>query len=153
MSTTSHILSLLVEERTRLQAAIDALKGEPEHGLPDWVKGTLSRSEQMKENWRKRKAAQAAVVATPASAPNAKPVKRTMSEEGRQRIIAATKARWARINAAKAEVAAPKKKSAKAAIAEAIAPKEDAEFKARMSAAMKKAWAKRKRTAKKKAGV
>jgi hypothetical protein len=38
--------------------------------------------------------------------------KRKMSAEGRQRIIDATKARWARIHAGKAAAAAPKGKKA-----------------------------------------
>ncbi len=54
--------------------------------------------------------------------------------------------RWAAINSAKAEASSPKVSKK---LADVIAPPEDAEFKAKMSAAMKKAWAKRKKVAKK----
>ena len=142
--STQHIVSMLIEERARLQAAIDALKGTPESGVPDWVGrpapvAQLAHSDRMKEIWRKRKAA--AVVT---------PKKRILSAEGRQRIIKATKARWAKRRAAVAESVAPIRETSRARIAEANAPKEDQEFKARMSAAMTMARAKRKRAAKKK---
>ena len=63
------------------------------------------------------------------------------------------KRRWAAINAAKAEAAAPNRApSKKSAILAAVTPPaEETEFKSKMSIAMKKAWAKRKNTAKKKA--
>lgn len=148
---TEHIVSLLILERSRLQAAIDALGGE-QSNVPEWVVGKSaertpaqkSHSERMKENWAKRKAA--AVAVTPLA-----PKKRTMSAEGRQRIIDATKARWAKINAAKAKAVTPKKKTKSAIIAEAVAPAADTEFKSKMSIAMAKSWAKRKKEAKKKA--
>jgi hypothetical protein len=76
-----------------------------------------------------------------------------MSAEGRQRIIDATKARWAKIRTAKAEATAPKKKapSKKSAIMAAVTPSADeAEFKSKMSIAMKATWKKRKKAAKKK---
>ena len=173
MSTTSHIVSLLIEERSKIQAAIDALKTMPEpepHNVPDWVLPKASPAPKKKgmsaaarkrigEATRARWAAKRASVAE-SVAPQRKtnsvriaeavaPKKRTMSEEGRQRIIAATKARWAAIRAGKAEASAPKKKSARAIVAEAIAPKEDAEFKSKMSIAMAKSWKKRKAAAKK----
>lgn len=115
---TEHIVSLLIEERSRLQAAIDALKGEHEHGLPDWVLPKL------------------------ASAPA--PKRKRFSAATRRKMAESQKRRYAAINAAKAEPVAPKKQTVKAAIAEVIAPKADEEFRARMSKAMKKAWAKRK---------
>jgi hypothetical protein len=59
------------------------------------------------------------------------------------------KRRWAAINAAKAEAAAPKKTpSKKSTILAAITPSaDDAEFKSKMSIAMKASWAKRKKAA------
>jgi hypothetical protein len=65
---TDQILKLLIEERTRLQNAIDALKGEHEAGLPDWVstpkKKTFSAAtrrkmaEGQKRRYAERKAAE-----------------------------------------------------------------------------------------------
>jgi len=124
--STEHIVSLLIAERDRIQAAITALHGTPEpepNTVPDWV--------------------------LPKTAPA--PKKRTISAASRRRMAEGQRKRWAAINAAKAETVVPKKKTAKAIIAEVIAPPEDAEFKSRMSAAMKVAWAKRKKTAAKKA--
>jgi hypothetical protein len=136
--STEHIVSLLVAERTRLDAAIAALQGSPEQvpaadvyddpTMPEWVKPASKK--------------------VPTSAPA--PQKRKLSAAGRKAIIAATKKRWAAIRAAKAEEAAPKKKTKAAIIAEAIAPPEDAEFKKKMSEAMKASWAKRKKVAKRK---
>jgi hypothetical protein len=169
---TEHILGLLVAERSRLQAAIDALGGE-ESNMPEWVLGKnapqttastpaqKSRSEQMKENWRKRKAAQAAAVAESVaprktnsvkSAEAIAPKKRTMSAASRKKMAEGQKKRWADIREMGNEAGHGKKKSAKAAIAEAIAPPEDAEFKSKMSIAMAKSWAKRKAAAKTKTG-
>ena len=119
---TEHIVSLLIEERARLQGAIDALKGELEPRLPDWV--------------------------SPKASP-APPTKRGMSAVARKRISEATRARWAARRAAVAESLAPKRKTNSVRIAEAIALKEDVEFKSKMSIAMAKSWAKRKRAAKK----
>ena len=127
--STAHILSLLSAERDRLQAAIDALSGE-ESATPDWVKGTQK------------------ILTAPAPAPTA-PKKRKVSASARRKMAEGQRKRWAAINAAKAETSAPKKKTAKEAIAEVIAPKADEEFKSKMSIAMKAAWAKRKKTAKK----
>jgi hypothetical protein len=121
--SSSHIVALLIEERSRLQAAIDALHGTPEPGLPEWV-------------------------GTPAPAAKKK---RRVSAAARKRISDATKARWAKVRAARAEAAAPvaEKKTKAAIIAEVIEPKEDAEFKSKMSIAMAKSWKKRKKAAKK----
>ena len=123
--STSYIVSLLIEERSRLQAAIDALKGtsEPDpHNVPDWVLAAKAKT---------------------ATAPLA-PKKRTISAASRRRMAEGQKRRWATINAAKSEAVAPKTKAVKATIAEVIAPGEDAEFKSKMSLAMAKSWAKRK---------
>ena len=68
--------------------------------------------------------------------------KRKLSAAGRRRIVEATKARWARINAAKAAAAAP-------VAAKKKASRGDAAYREMMSAKMKAAWAKRKKAAKK----
>jgi hypothetical protein len=73
-----------------------------------------------------------------------------MSAEGRQRIIDAAKARWARIRGEEAAAAAlTVTKGNKGALA-ANAPPKGSDFKSKMSIAMKKAWAKRRRQATKK---
>jgi hypothetical protein len=159
---SEEIIQLLISERDRLQAAIDALKSVPApvSDPPDWVTGKTSTPtapekkgfsaatrRKMAEGQKRRWAAINA-----AKTESTAPTKRTMSAEGRQRIIDATKARWAKVRAAKAVATAPKKApSKKSAIIAAITPSaEETEFKAKMSAAMKKAWAKRKKAAKKK---
>jgi hypothetical protein len=121
--STSHIITLLTQERDRIQAAIDALGGD-EGAMPDWVRSTRN-------------------VATAA------PKKRKVSASVRRKMAEGQKRRWAAINAAKAEAAAPKKTpSKKSTILAAITPSaEDAEFKSKMSIAMKAAWAKRKKAA------
>jgi hypothetical protein len=104
-----HIVSLLIEERDRLEAAISALQGPPsapagiyeDLTMPDWVKPK----------------------ANVAPAPKKKG-----------------------FSAAKAGPVAPKISKKLATI---ISPPEDAEFKSKMSAAMKASWAKRKKAAKK----
>src|SRR5450631_4807148 len=93
---SDHILSLLVAERSKIEAAIAALQGSTpasspvvieDDSMPDWVKSKA-----------------------PA------PKKRTMSAAGRKRIAEATRARWAKLRAAKAEAAAPKPTKGKKAI-------------------------------------
>jgi len=81
---------------------------------------------------RKRIGGVAPVAAAPAVAPAKK--KRRLSAEGRARIVAATKKRWAAVRKAKAEAAAAASKPAKAAPARA---------KKRAKAAPKKAAVKR----------
>src|ERR1700733_3141444 len=147
MTTTSQIVSLLIEERSKIQAAIDALKTTPEPGLPEWVgrpapknrltpEGKQSQSEKMKAYWAAKRTAKAATVA---------PKKKyKLGAEARQRMAEGQRKRWADIKEMGNEAGHGKKKSAKAAIAEAIAPKEDADFKSKMSIAMAKSWAKRK---------
>ena len=165
---SEQIIQLLVAEKNRLNRVIHILQGSSpkvvdvydDPTMPDWVKSTVKVAPAPKKNRfsaaRRRKMAEgqkrrwAAINAAKVEA--AAPKKRTMSAEGRQRIIDATKARWAKINAAKAEAVAPKKApSKKSAIISAITPPtEEAESKAKMSAAMKASWAKRKKAAKKK---
>ena len=138
---SSHIVSLLIEERGKLNAAISALGGE----VPSAPKKRLGRPPAAKivdplENapeW----------VTGKTSEPT--PKKRTMSAASRRRMAEGQKKRWAAINAAKGEAAAPR--SVK--IAEAIAhTPEESDFRKRMSETMKKAWAKRKAATKKKGG-
>jgi len=137
--STSHIVTLLIEERDRLEAVISILQGttpavsKKRPGRPPAQKAAQVDDPTMPD-WVKSKAL-------------AKK-KRKMSAEGRQRIIDATKARWARIHAEKAAAAGPK---GKRAILAAVTPSaEDAEFKSKMSIAMKKAWAKRRKKSAKK---
>ena len=151
--STEHIVSLLILERSRLQAAIDALGGD-ESNVPEWVLGRKvpqesaertpaqkSHSERMKENWAKRKAI--AVTVTPVAASAKR--QGSMSAAGRKAVGEATRARWAALRAAKANSTQPKKKTKSAIVAEVVAPtKEDVEFKSKMSIAMAKSWKKRK---------
>jgi hypothetical protein len=64
--------------------------------------------------------------------------KRNMSPEGRARIIAAQKKRWAKVKASKSKQSTPAKPKA------AKKSKMSAEGRARISAAMKARWAKEK---------
>jgi hypothetical protein len=122
--STSHIVTLLTQERDRIQAAIDALGGD-EGATPGLVRSTPNV----------------------ANAP-AVPKKRKVSTSARRKMAEGQKRRWAAINAAKAEAAAPKKvPSKKSAILAAVTPSEDGQFKSKMSIAMKAAWAKRKKAA------
>jgi hypothetical protein len=85
--TTEHIVSLLVEERDRLEAAIAALQGAVDRrgGPPKSPSGMpFKRESRVRADVLRRNV-----------------VKRTMSTAARKRIGAATKARWAAIRAAK----------------------------------------------------
>jgi hypothetical protein len=139
-----HIVSLLIEERDRLEAAIAALEGGSSTS-PEPAIATVQPT------------------AEPAPAPKKK---RKLSAAGRRRIVEATKARWAKINAAKAAAAAPVAATPKAAPTEApvAAKKKGAPAKApvkkgslneagrkALSIAMKKRWAAKKKAAAKKA--
>jgi hypothetical protein len=137
---SSYIVSLLVAERDRLDAAIQALQGGPASapvkrpGRPPATKAAdFDYDAPNVPDWVKPKA----------------PVRKKggMSAAGRKAISDATKARWARLRTEKAKAAAPGVSKKKSAILAAIAPPEDAEFKKKMSIAMKAAWAKRKKTA------
>jgi hypothetical protein len=138
---TDHILSLLISERDKLDAAIEALHGSTKT-----------------ESGPNRKAASPSVERAskpPATVAPTKPAKRKLSDAGRKAIIAATKKRWAAINAAKA-AAAPAWVAATAKAAPAKAPAAvkkggltEAGRKA-LSIAMKKRWAAKKKAATKK---
>jgi hypothetical protein len=139
---SSHIVSLLVAERDRIDAAIQALRGDSvsapvkRPGRPPATNAAeFDYDAPNVPDWVKPKA------------PARK--KSGMSAAGRKAISDATKARWAKLRAEKAKAAAPKILKKRSAILAAIAPPEDAEFKKKMSAAMKASWAKRKKAAKK----
>jgi hypothetical protein len=145
---TDQILALLISERDKLTAAIEALQG------PTITKKTPGPG---------RKAVLRSV--EPVSKPPetvgpTAPVKRKLSAAGRRAIIAATKKRWAAIKAAKAAAAAPGPVAAVPAVApkpatakapraakHKAAPAKDAAFRKKMSETMKKAWAARKKKA------
>jgi hypothetical protein len=143
-----HIVSLLIQERDRLEAAIAALHG-----------GSSASPEHV--------TAPVPVNAPESVMPDAEPApepkkKRKLSAAGRRRIVEATKARWARINAAKAAAAtavpaapskapvAVKKKAAPAKAAVKRGGITEAGRKA-LSIAMKKRWAAKKKAAANKA--
>ena len=140
---TAHILALLISERDKLTAAIEALQGPTQRkGRPpgSGQKAALSSVEQ-------DSMPQVAVGPTA-------PVKRKMSAAGRRAIVVATKRRWAAIRAAKATgaapapvAAAPKALSAKASASAKKGGLTEAGRKA-LSIAMKKRWAKKKAAAK-----
>jgi hypothetical protein len=136
---STYIVNLLIEERDRLVAAISALQGSASKkrpGRPPVKKAADVYDDPTMPDWVKPK--------SPA------PKKKGMSAAARKRIGEATKARWAKLRAEKAGPVAPKI-SKKSVILAAVTPSaEDVEFKAKMSAAMKRAWAKRKKAAKNK---
>jgi hypothetical protein len=129
---SEHIIQLLIVERDRLERAIAVLQGTSpkvldiydDPTMPDWVKPASKKAP------------------TPAA-----PKRKRMSAATRRRMAEGQRRRYAAIRAAKTEAAAPKISKK---LAEIVAPSEDAEFKAKMSAAMKASWAKRKKAAKKK---
>jgi hypothetical protein len=134
---SAHIVNLLIEERDRLEEAIQALQGTApakRRGRPPAKKTLDVYDDPSMPDWVK-----------PAKK------KRKVSAAARKRMAEGQRKRWAAVKAAKvAESVSPKRKTQSVRMAEAIAPKEDAEFKSKMSIAMAKSWAKRKRAAKKK---
>jgi len=145
--------------------------------MPDWVKPALKKAvtpaapkrkgmsaatrRRMAEGQKRRyaalRAAKVAEAAPLATTPKAAPVKTSVAvkkgnftEAGRKALSIAMKKRWeAKRAAVVAESVSPKRKTNSVRIAEAVAPPEDAEFKKKMSEAMKASWAKRKKVAKK----
>jgi hypothetical protein len=142
---TDHILALLLIERDKLTAAIEALQGPTTTGkTPGPDRKAVSPSVEQDSKPEET------------VGPTA-PAKRKMSAAGRRAIIAATKKRWAAIKAAKAAAAAPAPAPApvaatpKAAPAKASVPIKkggltEAGRKA-LSIAMKKRWAAKKKAA------
>jgi hypothetical protein len=152
---TDHILALLIAERDKLNQALAALsggtvktgkrRGRPPKN-PVAVPAAADYTDPTMPDWVKPKS-KAAPTPEPAR------TKRKMSAAGRRAIREGVRRRWAAVRAAKTEEAAPKRApSRKSAIIAATTPSaEETEFKAKMSAAMKAAWAKRKKAAAKKA--
>jgi hypothetical protein len=145
MMTTDHILALLLSERDKLTAAIEALHGPKRKGRPPGP-GRKAVTPSVEQDSHQQVAGSPTV-----------PVKRKMSAAGRRAIIAATKKRWAAIRAAKAAAAppapvaaAPKTASAKTSALAKKGGLTEAGRKA-LSIAMKKRWAKKKAAAKVKA--
>lgn len=94
MMQTEQIVALLITERNRLNAAIEALRGPTHQNSPAL----------------KAPAAAAAAAAAPAPAP-VRRRKGRLSAAGRRAIGEAAKKRWAAIRAAKASGAASKAKA------------------------------------------
>jgi hypothetical protein len=140
--TTDHILALLLIERDKLAAAIEALQGTTttEKAPGPGRKATPPSLEQDS--------------LLPESVGSTAPAKRKLSAAGRRAIIAATKKRWAATRATKEAAAAPAPVGVapKAAPAKAPVPVRkggltEAGRKA-LSIAMKKRWAAKKKAAK-----
>jgi hypothetical protein len=142
---TDHILALLISERDKLTAAIEALQGPTtiDETPGPGRKAVLPSVEQDSKPEE-------------TVGPTA-PTKRKMSAAGRRAIIAGTKKRWAAIRAAKAAAAAPapaaapvaaapKAEAAKAPVAAKKGGLTEAGRKA-LSIAMKKRWAVKKKAA------
>jgi hypothetical protein len=136
--STDHILALLLIERDKLSAAIEALQGPmTTETTPGQGRKTVLPSVEQ-DSMRMETVGPTA------------PAKRKLSAAGRRAIIAATKRRWAAIRAAKS-AAAPVAARPKASRATASVPvKKDgltAAGRKALSIAMKKRWAARKKAA------
>ena len=138
---TDHLLALLIKERDKLTAAIEALQGPTttEKTPGPGRKAVLPSVEQNSKP-------EGNVALRPAA-------KRKMSAAGRRAIIAGTNKRWAAINVAKAALgardpvtAAPKAAPAKVPVALRKGGLTTAGRKA-LSIAMKKGWAAKKKAA------
>jgi hypothetical protein len=90
---TDHILALLLSERDKLTAAIEALQDPKRQGRPPGS-GRKTLPPPVEQDSK-----------APASAGPTAPAKRKLSAAGRRAIIAGAKKRWAAIRAAKAAVA------------------------------------------------
>jgi colicin import membrane protein len=142
---TDHILSLLLAERDKLTAAIEALQGPTTtEKTPGPGRKAVTRSVEQDSK-------------PPETVGPTAPAKRKMSAAGKRAIIAATKKRWAAIKAAKAAAEAPAPVAAEPKTASAKAPLRvkkggltEAGRKA-LSIAMRKRWAAKKKAAAKKA--
>jgi hypothetical protein len=137
---TDHILALLIGERDKLTAAIEALQG-PTTTEKTSGPGRKAVPPSVEQNSK-----------PPQMVGPTAPAKRKMSAAGRRAIIAATKKRWAAIKAAKAAAEAPAPVAATpAAPTKAPVPVKkriltEAGRKA-LSIAMKKRWAAKKKAA------
>jgi hypothetical protein len=137
--STDHILALILIERDKLTAAIEALQG------PTTTEKTPRPG---------RKAAPPSVEQDskpPASVGPTVPVKRKMSAAGRRAIIAGAKKRSAAIKAAKAAAAAPVPVTPETAPAKTPVPVKKGRLteagRKALSIAMKKRWAAKKKAA------
>jgi hypothetical protein len=139
--STDHILALLLIERDKLTAAIEALQGP-------------TTTEKTPSPGRKAIPPSVELDSTPqlAVGPTA-PVKRKLSAAGRRAIVAATKKRWAAVKAAKAAAAAPAPVAAVPKTGPAKAPVQvkrgglTAAGRKALSIAMKKRWGVKKKAA------
>jgi histone H1/5 len=156
--SAAHIAKIRAAQKLRW-AKVHAAKAKPAAAKAP-KKGGMSAAGKarivaaQKARWAKIKAAKAssvvAVAATPAPpVPAAPPVKRgpkTMSAEARAKIAAAQKARWAKVNAAKAKPTVKPvvadKVAVKTAAVKPAKKKISAEGIARIKAAQKARWAK-----------
>jgi hypothetical protein len=98
----------------------------------------LNRAADLKEQIKAMNEELASLLGASAPAPTKSPKKGKMSAAGKAKIVAAQKARWAKLKAAKPAVKAPAKKR-----------KMSASAKAKISAAAKARWAKVKAAGKK----
>ncbi len=136
---TDHILALLISERDKLTAAIEALQGPKRKGRPPGS-GRKAVTPSIEQDSKPHVAV----------GPTA-PAKRKLSAAGRRAISAAAKKRWAAVKAAKAAAApAPAAAEPKAVPAKALAPLKGgltAAGRKALSIAMKKRWAVKKKAA------
>jgi hypothetical protein len=110
--------------------------------ITDLSPAQLRRAANLKEQIEALNKELGAITGVAAPSKAAKPVKKGgMSAAGRARIIAAQKARWAKIHAAKAKTA-PKAAAVKVAVKPARKFTMSAAAKAKISAAAKARWAK-----------
>jgi hypothetical protein len=133
---SDEIVKLLLIERTKLDAAIQALQGR---AAPTTRRGRLPLE----------KMAGVSELSTPAEKESV-PKRKGMSAATRQKMAEGQKRRWEVKRAVVTELVAPIRKTNSVRISEAIAPKEDKDFKSRMSIALNATWAKRRKAAKKK---
>jgi hypothetical protein len=139
--STDHILALLISERDKLTAAIEALQGPmTTEKTPGPGRKAVTPSVEQDSK-------------PPANVDPTAPAKRKMSAAGRRAIIAGTKKRWAAVKAAKAGAAAPAPVAATPKAAHAKAPVSvrkgslTAAGRKALSVAMKKRWSAKKKAA------
>ena len=143
--TSQSLRSLLslTEKKDELLQGIEEVHAEIIRTLKGGVVGVVEIIKSQTATPRSASAAKTAVAAAPVKTDKPAKAKRTMSAEGRARISAATKARWAARRAGKAAkaVVAPKAgKPAKVKKKSGLTP----EGRAKLAANMKARWAARK---------
>ena len=142
--TSQSLRSLLslTEKKDELLQGIEEVHAEIIRTLKGGVVGVVEIIKSQTATPRSASAAKTAVAAAPVKTDKPAKAKRTMSAEGRARISAATKARWAARRAGKAAkaVVAPKVgKPAKVKKKSGLTP----EGRAKLAANMKARWAAR----------